>query len=297
MTDSQDIVVGVDGSPSSQSAVRWAAETAARHRAPLRLLSAWTMSVSAYGGVGMPQWYFDDEQAKAEQRLVEAMRIAKDATSGDQLSVTSQLMPGPASRIVIEGSKRAQMVVLGSRGLGEFTGGMLGSVSAAVTHHAHCPVAVIREWPRPGAFSTPGSVVVGVDGSASSEPAIGAAFVEASLRRAELVAVRAWSDVSLPAATPEGNGLPWESIEAAEGAVLAESLAGWEAQYPDVRVTKVVVQDRPVRHLLTYADTAALLVVGSRGRGGFASLLLGSTSTALLHTAECPLLIVRSASS
>ena len=296
MTDTSRIVVGVDGSPSSQSAVRWAAETAARHRVPLLLLSAWTMSVAAYGGIGLPQWYFDDEETKAKQRLAEATRIAEDATSGDRVTVTSELAPGPASRVLIDGSKRAQMVVLGSRGLGEFTGSMLGSVSAAVTHHAHCPVAVIREWPRPGAFSTPGSVVVGVDGSASSEPAIGVAFAEASLRGAELVAVHAWSDVSLPAVTPEGNGLPWESIEAAEGAVLAESLAGWETQFPDVSVTKVVVQDRPVRHLLTHADTAALLVVGSRGRGGFASLLLGSTSTALLHAAECPLLVVRSAS-
>ncbi|MGZ4559090.1 MAG: universal stress protein, partial [Mycobacteriaceae bacterium] len=92
---------------------------------------------------------------------------------------------------------------------------------------------------------------------------------------------------------PHDQGLPWQSIKTAEQATLTESLAGFTERYPDVAVRQVVVQDKPAHHLLSYADTASLLVVGSHGRGGFTGMLLGSTSTALLHVTKCPLLIVR----
>jgi nucleotide-binding universal stress UspA family protein len=158
----------------------------------------------------------------------------------------------------------------------------------------HCPVAVIHERPCQTTPTVLGPVVLGVDGTANSDSAIAVAFDEASVRGVDLVAVHAWSDVTLATFSPHDEGLPWASIDTGEQASLAESLAGWKEQYPDVGVSAVVVQDRPVRNLLSYTDTAALLVVGSRGRGGFASMLLGSTSTALLHSAECPLMIVRS---
>jgi len=285
------IVVGVDGSPSSTSALRWAAETAARHNAPLLLVSALTSPMTS-GAIGMPQGYFDEQEAEGERRLAEAAAFAQQAGGGD-VTVRTELSSSLAVSSLIDRSKGARMVVLGSRGLGEFTGGLLGSVTSALAHHAHAPVVVVREWPRPADPAAQGPVVVGVDGSANSEPAVAAAFAEASLRGADLIAVHAWSDVTLSTLTAHNQGLPWASIEAAEGAVMAEALAGWQEQYPDVQVSKVVVEDRPVRNLLSYTETAQLLVVGSRGRGGFASMLLGSTSTALLHVAECPLLIVR----
>src|ERR1035437_2594670 len=112
------------------------------------------------------------------------------------------------------------MVVLGSRGLGEFTGALLGSVTSALAHHAHSPVAVIRESPHP---ATQGPVVVGVDGSANSEPAIAMAFEEASLRGTDLIAVHACSDVTMPVPSlHHHHGLPWTSPDTAEDAVLAE---------------------------------------------------------------------------
>jgi len=296
MSANPGIVVGVDGSPSSACAVRWAAETAARHNAPLVLLSALTIPVTygGMGGVGLPQSFYDDQEADSARTLREATVIAHEAASGEELSVMPERAMTPAIEALVKRSKDARMVVLGSRGLGEFTAGLLGSVTSAVAHHAHSPVAVIREWPRPTDPTAMGNVVVGVDGSAHSAPAIAMAFEEASLRGADLIAVHAWSDVTLSTLTAHDEGLPWASIKAAEQAALAESLAGYSEQYPDVGVTKVVLQDRPLHHLLSYADSAQLLVVGSRGRGGFMSMLLGSTSTALLHATECPLLIVRS---
>jgi len=296
MSANPGIVVGVDGSPSSACAVRWAAETAARHHAPLVLLSALTIPATygGMGGIGLPQSFYDDQEADSARTLREATVIAHEAASGEELSVIPERAMTPAVEALVNRSKDARMVVLGSRGLGEFTAGLLGSVTSAVAHHAHSPVAVIREWPRPTDPTAMDNVVVGVDGSAHSAPAITMAFEEASLRGADLIAVHAWSDVTLSTLTAHNEGLPWASIKAAEQAALAESLAGYSEQYPDVGVTKVVLQDRPLHHLLSYADSAQLLVVGSRGRGGFTSMLLGSTSTALLHATECPLLIVRS---
>lgn len=293
MTANPPIVVGVDGSRSSISAVRWAAETAARHNAPLVLLSAVTIPVTAFDRIGLTQSFFDKQEIEVTRRLDEAAGIVHDAATNGEPSVSTELATIPPVPALIDRSKNARMVVCGSRGLGEVTGGVLGSVTSALTHHAHSPVAVIREWPRPTDPSAMGTVVVGVDGSAHSEPAIAVAFEEASLRGADLVVVHAWSDVTLSTVIPHNQGLPWPSIEAAEHATLAESLAGFTERYPDVGVSRVVVQDQPVHHLHWYANTAQLMVVGSRGRGGFASMLLGSTSTALLHSVRCPLMIVR----
>ncbi len=292
MAVNKPVVVGVDGSPSSKCAVRWAAETAARHDAPLLLLSAVTIPV-AYGGFGMPQSFFDDQTLEGNRRLEEATHIAQE-TAPVGLSVRSELATGHAIEALIDQSRIACMVVLGSRGLGEFTGGVLGSVTSALAHHAHSPVAVIRQWPRRTDPIAQAPVVVGVDGSMHSEPAIGTAFAEASLRGTDLIAVHAWTDVTLSAVSTGAQGLPWPAIEAAEQATIGESLGGWKQQFPDVGVRTMVVQDRPLHHLQSYADSAQLLVVGSHGRGGFPGMLLGSTSGALLYTAQCPLLIVRS---
>ncbi|WP_189226392.1 universal stress protein, partial [Saccharothrix coeruleofusca] len=131
-----------------------------------------------------------------------------------------------------------------------------------------------------------GAVVVGVDGSPVSEQAVAFAFEQASSRAAPLTALIAWTDL------PTG-GVDWARVEQERRRLLAERLAGWQEKYPDVRVTRVVVRDRPVRALLAAARGARLLVVGSRGAGGFQGMLLGSTSQALVSHAPCPLAVVR----
>jgi nucleotide-binding universal stress UspA family protein len=289
MTVNPRIVVGVDGSPSSTCAVRWAAETAARHNAPLLLLCASAIPGTVYGELGLPRSFFDDQEAEGMRRLADATHIAHNAASGE-LSVTTELTTLPAIAALLERSQDARMIVLGSRGQNPLTGELLGSVASALAHHAHSPVAIIRESPHPTAQDP---VVVGVDGSANSEPAIATAFEEASLRHVDLIAVHAWTDIAISTLSPHDKRLPWHSIKTGEQAALAESLAGYTDRYPDVTVHQVVVQDQPAHHLQTYTDTAALLIVGSHGRGGYTNMLLGSTTTALLHTAECPLLITR----
>ncbi|MFC3961587.1 universal stress protein [Nocardia jiangsuensis] len=127
-------------------------------------------------------------------------------------------------------------------------------------------------------------VVVGVDGSECSERAIELAFDEASRHGCELVAVHAW--------TRYGYIPPEERQRDAE-VELAESLAGYAEKYPDVPVRRLVVEDNPARRLLALSADARMVVVGSHGRGGFAGMTLGSVSQAVLHGADCPVVIVR----
>ncbi|MGZ4561820.1 MAG: universal stress protein, partial [Mycobacteriaceae bacterium] len=148
MTVNPRIVVGVDGSPSSTCAVRWAAETAARHNAPLLLLSAWAIP-GGYGSIGMPPSLLEDQETHCRRQLAEATRVAHEAAPDAGLSVTSELATSPAVGTLLERSRDARIVVVGSRRLGELTAGLLGSVTSALAHHAHSPIAVIREWPRP----------------------------------------------------------------------------------------------------------------------------------------------------
>jgi nucleotide-binding universal stress UspA family protein len=185
------------------------------------------------------------------------------------------------------------MVVLGDRGLGGFTGLLIGSVAVAVTAHAACPVVVVRGPESDLTAPLPEPVVVGVDGSSTSEAALAFAFEEASLRRVPLVAVHVWRDLLLDATL--APLLDWDAIESDERQVLAERLAGWSEKYPDVAVRRLVAYDRPARALVGESGRAQLVVVGSRGRGGLHGMLLGSVSQALLHHAHCPVAVVRPA--
>ena len=296
MNSTAAIVTGVDGSASSQDAVRWAAAEAVLRRAPLLLVSTFATPVSFGGYAAVPPSYFHDRESEGKRVLAEAETLAAEVVGGSAaVRISTELVEEAPTFHLLERSRTAAMVVLGSRGLGEFTGGLLGSVSTAVGTHASCPVAIIRGLAAQGESELEGPVLVGVDGSPHSEPAIGVAFEEASLRGAELVAVHAWSDFNLATAFAwheDDMETAWSSVEAGERAVLSESLAGWGEQFPDVSVRPVVVRDRPVRHLVQQSASCQLVVVGSRGRGGFTGMLLGSTSRALLHAVDRPLIIV-----
>ncbi|MFH5227092.1 universal stress protein [Antrihabitans spumae] len=286
MAHNAPIIVGVDGSPSSNEAVRWAAQEATRQHAPLLLILADVIPLGYLPGNGFYQTEIDKQAIAGRATLAEAKLLAEGTASS--VDVQTEFVTGSAIQTLLDRSKDARMLAIGSRGLGAFRSSLLGSVSTALAMHAHCPVAVIRDA-RVGATPDAGSVVVGIDGSATSVHAIGIAFDQASKRGVELVAVHAWMDTSQFAL----EGVGGQIAEDTEAAVFSESLAGWHGQYPDVGVRRVLVKDRPVRQLLEESATAQLLVVGSHGRGGFTGMLLGSTSRALLHTAECPIIVAR----
>ncbi|GAB3488668.1 universal stress protein [Amycolatopsis cihanbeyliensis] len=287
------IVVGVDGSEAATRAVRWAAETAAERGLPLRLAHALTLSGGYYGGgLAVPREFFEAIERDSERVLDEAMEVA--STAGPGVDIDTVLVREPVIPSLLELSGEARMIVLGGVGQGGFPGMRLGSTAVAVSSHAHCPVVVVRN--RDGEdVPTEGPVVVGVDGSPTSERAVAVAFEEASLRGAPLVAVHAWLDGDYDTVfSPARSYSTWESVDEVERRALAERLAGWQEKYPDVRVERVVARDRPRHQLLEWSARARLLVVGCRGRGGFRGLLLGSTSQAMLQHADCPVLVVRS---
>lgn len=290
------VVVGVDGSLSALNAVRWGAAEASRRDRPLRLVTAvdFSSTVAFGGGFGPPQDFFDQMEIDGRRWLIAAEKAALQAHP--DLTVARCLRSRTtATQSLVEESEHAQLMVLGSRGLGGFAGMLVGSTAVELVARGRCPVVVVRGAEPDGEIPTTGPVVVGVDGSQASEAATALAFEEASMRCADLVAVHTWVEFFSDSAYAHGSqlGMDWKAIEDTEAGQLAERLAGWQEKYPDVTVRRIVTRDRPVRCLLEHAADAQLLVVGSRGHGQVSGMLLGSTSRALIYHAPCPLLVAR----
>jgi nucleotide-binding universal stress UspA family protein len=282
------VLVGVDGSECSLAAVRAAAAEAASRGRPLRIVHAfiWPMMHVAVGPAagGPPS---SGLRYNAEQMLSEA--AAEALKEAPDLSVETALVDGAAVPVLLHESRHAALLVLGDRGLGGFTGLIVGSVAVQAAAHAACPVLVIR-----GAERRAGPVVVGVDGSPVSTLALEFAAEAAARLGAELAAVHTWQH---PVSTGAGDMLPLvydaERLETEEGLLLAECTAGLGERYPDLVVHRHLERGRPGHHLVEWSRRARLLVVGARGRGGFTGLLLGSVSQAVLHHSACPVAIVR----
>jgi nucleotide-binding universal stress UspA family protein len=287
---SRPVVVGVDGSASASDAVRWAAEEAARRGTSLVIThSCMVIPVHAPHVAASSEAYANAAFDHGRVLLAEATTVAKE--TAPELVVSAELTSGGAAEQLVGRSASAQLVVLGSRGLGGFTGLLVGSVAVAVTTHAHCPTIVVRDSSPGTASDAP--VVVGLDGSPSSEAALAFAFETAALRGAAVHAVRTWWDITAETAWQRGlTATNLASIEAAEQRLLAEQLATCATKYPDVPVHQTLTRDRPAHTLVEQSARAQLVVVGTRGRGGFRGLLLGSTSQALIHHARCPVGVV-----
>lgn len=284
------VVVGVDGSRSSLDAVAVAAREARLRGVGLRVVHAflWPVANVPLGPspVGPPEGGLRN---MAERLVAEAVEHARTAEPG--IEVAGDLVTGEPLTVLEKQSRDAALVVVGSRGLGGFTGLLLGSTAVHLSAHGRCPVLVVRGRPDPQ-----GHVLLGVDGSPEGEAAVEFAFVEASLRGVDLVALRAWNNWTGPIGGP-ADPLPLvydvEMLRDEEERTMAEALSGWQAKYPDVTVHRRLVQAYTRPALIEAAEEAQLLVVGARGRGGFAGLLLGSVSQAVLHHAPCPVAVVR----
>lgn len=283
------VAVGVDGSPSSLAALRWAAYEATLRGCPLRILHCVTWpAVAAALGVPPAAAASEDLQAEAEQLLDQAVTAARKAAP--TIPVSGAIIDGAPSTVLVEESELASLVVVGTRGVGGFTGLLLGSVSGRVAMHARCPAVVVPPGyvPQPG----PRRIVVGVDGSEAADLAARFAMVEALLRQAPVTAVRA----CVPCATqpPWGSSRNGSAAEltAEEHRQLEAAVDSWRTAFPTVRVEQQVVAQRPIAALVGAAEDAQLLVVGSRGTGGFRGLLLGSVSLRLLHHTVCPVAVV-----
>lgn len=294
MTHEDIVVVAVDGSPASDNAVRWAANTAMKRDIPLRLAASYSMPQFLYAeGMVPPSEVFDEMQRETLQTVDRAREIALEVAP--DLRIGHAVAEGSPIDMLLEMSRDCTMVVMGSRGLSGLSGMVLGSVSGAVVSHAYCPVVVVREDNAVTEATKYGPVVVGVDGSEVSRRATEVAFEEAAARGAELAAVHTWVDTQIqgPGAGYAVSEDHWNAVQAEKDELLGTYLGELSEKYPDVVVKKTITRDRPVRALASAAEGAQLLVTGSHGRGGFKGMLLGSTSRALLQQAPCPMMVVR----
>ncbi len=273
----QRIVVGYDGSIEARDAVDWAAAAAERTGAGLHVVYAYQLAWPGAAYDGSVTELVAEAQQRADLLVADSIdRIRRRGTGIDVTGTAVHAAPAPT---LID--LAADLLVVGNRGGGGLTDLLVGSVGLQVATHARTPVVVVRGRHD----ATDGPVVVGVDGSASSDAALGVALEEARSRGTGVLAVRAY----IP---PAVTALPYSVIEATEQQVLEASIAGWQEKYPSVTISPLLANGRAAPALIGASRTAQLVVVGSRGHGGFAGLLLGSVGQQLMHHAECPVLIV-----
>jgi nucleotide-binding universal stress UspA family protein len=270
------ILAGYDGSPGSHEALAWAIAEATARGSPLTVCQAWAPGYPTPAGEVTA---FDLARRSGERTLAQGVQLVHDLMA--PVKIRPLLAAGPAAVVLCEHSASAEMLVVGSRGQGGFSGLPLGSVSAQVAAHARGRIVVVRgHWRRVPSRITP-FIVVGTEGSSVSEPAVEFAFEEAAYHDTALLAVCALAD------SPGNLGAARQIRDSFE-----RLIDRWEKAHPEVAVGRHVTQGCARTALLGAAAEAQLLVVGARGRGGIDGMMLGSVSTALLHHAPCPVGVV-----
>lgn len=300
--DPTDIAVGIDGSPTSAAALEWAMREAKLRDTKLRLFTAYNVPLAGYtASAGAYHDILDGIRRAAEIAVSEALERATDA-GVDASGVIVEAEPVAA---LVEASNRYALLVVGSRAQGRFGSRMLGSVSAALTGHTQCPTVIIphpeaggRERSpeaggrnsSPDAEPPPGpavGVVTGVDGSTHA--------AAAALVAAEYAQRRGLSLTVMWARTPETTQIPYRLTEAEVAQIQSwtDNEAAWlKGHFPRLDISARFEQQPPVEALSRATATADLVVVGNRGRGGFAGLILGSTSQSLVHHMRGPVMVV-----
>ena len=270
-SDHQRVVVGVDGSTTSAAAARWSATMALRAKSPLHIATAVQDPALYMAGAIMvlPTEGWEQQRRSAEKHVADLVGTIRESHPG--LLVTTEVSAGSAAEMLVRFSHSAGLVVVGNSGTGMMASMLLGSTAKTVLASAVCPVVVWREVTD----VTDSSVVVGVDGSATSEAAISHAFELASNLHVSLVAAHAWNPVS----------------EA--GGAMLPGLVAWAEKYPNVAIETVLRQGNAAHVLVELSRTTQLVVVGSHGRRSVARLVLGSTSSNLAYHAHCPVMVCK----
>jgi nucleotide-binding universal stress UspA family protein len=285
----ESVVVGLDGSPASGSAVQWAAAVARREHWRLRLVNAYPN----LSGLPMHGFYVPEHELQAEARTIaEQIRRSLEWAGWDPDDVRIELGCGYPEDVLAEHSRGARMLVVGRRGRGGFVGMLMGSTAFGAAERAETPTVIVPEgWTAPEDDQRP--VVIGLAGASDGTAAVDFAFDSALRNRVVLRAVQAFDPATVPMMQQRDESGHQEWRAGYERA-LAEELAGWGEKYPDVPVDRRVVDEHPVAALLEQARGAQLMVIGGRTRTWQGAEFLGSAALGLMHYAECPLAVVHS---
>ncbi len=280
------IVVGVDESPSAKAALRWAVHEGQARDWNVKAVLAWTYLQQHHreSDTKFQPDYGPDQAAEALARIV-ADTLGDETAGVEQETICDLPVPG-----LLAASEGADLLVVGARGLGGFRGLLLGSVSQQCAHHTRIPIVVVRE-PESG-FDHERSIVVAVDGSSTSMRALQWALDAARARKAPVTVVHAWRPIMLATLDYSVPIVDVEAFATAGQQVVDDALAAVDLGGLPAPVERLVVEGAPARSILEAAADASLIVVGSRGRGGFAGLLLGSVSQHVITHAACPVVVV-----
>ena len=300
------IAVGVDGTEASLVALRWAVAEARLRDAALKVVIVHPPVLD---------WPNDTEQHVAALRLQVAERVdeirraaadtiaaalagsdrtgeagadsaraPRAATTGGPPVVSTDVVEGHPAQVLTEISRSAAILVVGGRGHGAWHGALSGSLTGQLAGRTRGPLAAVRALPERGR----GRIVVGVDGSGSAA-AVRFAFEEAALRGAGVQLITTWQ---LPVFGGHPSPETTHLLENGARASLQEGLGETPQARPGVAFESTIATGSPVDVLADAAHAADLVVVGSRGRGGFASLLLGSVAIGVLHRVKAPVVVV-----
>lgn len=302
------IVVGVDGSDHGQCALVWAAREAERRRRPLHIVTAYSVPIFAASGLDGGYATVDDSVIREGAEAI--LRQALEKVAAYDVDVTSSVENGDAAGVLLEISETAELLVVGTRGRGGFVGRLLGSVSSALPAHAKCPTVTVplfcsdrlgestedrrvkAEQAKSGHRPVENVVVVGVDGSEQARVAVLEAADQAERLGASLRVV---------CAVPQYSGsLAWVPAPMDRKALfddirvtLEAGMAWLRSHYPRLQAEYELKDGSPVDVLVEESRHVELVVVGTRGHGGFTGMLLGSVSHQTIHHAHCPVLVIR----
>ncbi|MDD9206169.1 universal stress protein [Georgenia sp. 10Sc9-8] len=284
------VLVGVDGSEASLGAVDWAAQEARRRGWRLHVVCAYALPSFTAAALDGGYAALDDSAIQEGAQAVVDEAVARARGAGTE--ATSALETGDPTGVMVDLSREVGLAVVGTRGGGGFTDRLLGTVSSSLPAHAHCPTVVVPLATEERANMPVRRIVVGVDGSESARVALKRAVEETATWGAELTAVAA-----VPIATGAGT-LAWLPAAIDREEVLADVREGLDVAVEqavagrDIQVRRHALDGNAAALMAEFSTAVDLLVVGSRGRGGFTGLLLGSTSQAVLHHARCPVMVV-----
>jgi nucleotide-binding universal stress UspA family protein len=267
-----DIVVGVDGSAASWDALHWAIREAYRWHVDLHVVFVDTPT-------GPPTQRSPD--SRLTQMVTEARRLEPS------VHIYAHSVSGGVAAALREASSRCRMLVLGNRGTGGFGRLTLGATSQQVATHTTVPVVLVRG--RQGSEESP--IVVGVDGSAGSEAALGAGMDEARLRGCGVIAVFAYGRADHPWLSWD-TGVDAGALHCSAYSALEAAVAPWQDKFPWVGVESVATAHQPMPVLLELSGHAQLVVVGAHGHDDPAGLI-GAVPMKLMHRAHCPVMIAR----